>query len=237
MLEVDIASKAYVSSDGERLEAIRDMRFAVGEGEFACLIGPSGCGKTTCLRILLGLEAGFSGSFSLPRATPRIGAVFQEPRLLPWRSVDRNVRLALPPERRGSDLDGLYSRLGLTGFEDFFPGELSLGLARRAALARAFAIEPDLLLLDEPFTSLDEAMAADLRKLLIEVWQSRGTTALMVTHNLREAVQLADRIIVLTPRPGCVRGEFAVQPKRGCRDAMTVTRICEEIADRFPGVA
>ncbi len=179
--------------------AISDLHFTVGEGEFACLVGPSGCGKTTCLRILLGLDADFRGTYALPGSNPKIGVVFQEPRLLPWRTVDQNVRLALSPERRQVKLDDLYDRLGLIGFENFFPGELSLGLARRAALARAFAVEPDLLLLDEPFTSLDEALASDLRRLLIDVWQARRTTALMVTHNLREAIEISDKIIMLTP--------------------------------------
>ncbi len=236
MLEVDISRMAYRSADGIILEAIRDLRFTVDEGTFACLIGPSGCGKTTCLRILLGLESGFTGHYRLPGDNPRIGVVFQEPRLLPWRSVDRNVRLALPAELREAPLEELYGRLGLAGLESFYPGELSLGLARRAALARAFAIEPTLLLLDEPFVSLDEATATDLRSLLMDVWQARRTTALMVTHNLKEAVQLADRIVVLSARPGTVRGVFDVPIERPKRGAAELAEITTEITERFPGV-
>jgi NitT/TauT family transport system ATP-binding protein len=236
MLDVDIERKAYRSADGTVLEAIRDLRFTVGEGQFACLVGPSGCGKTTCLRILLGLEPEFSGRYVLPGKNPRIGVAFQEPRLLPWRTVDQNVRLALPEKNRGQPLDDLYARLGLAGLESFYPGELSLGLARRAALARAFAVEPTLLLLDEPFVSLDEATAADLRNLLVDVWQAHRTTALMVTHNLREAVQLADKIIVLSARPGTVRGIYEIEAPRCRRDAAAITRMAQEIADRFPGV-
>lgn len=236
MLDVEIAAKSYRPADGTVLEAIRDLKFSVPEGEFACLIGPSGCGKTTCLRILLGLETDFAGRYRLPGDTPRIGVAFQEPRLLPWRTVDQNVRLALPDEVRSRPLDELYERLGLGGMAGFFPGELSLGLARRAALARALAVEPTLLLLDEPFVSLDEATATDLRNLLMDVWQARRTTALMVTHNLREAVQLADRIIVLSPRPGTVRGVYEITVDRCKRDAIAITRMAEEIGQRFPGV-
>lgn len=236
MLEIDIARKSFRSADGVELDALKKLHFSVNDGEFTCLVGPSGCGKTTCLRILLGLETDFSGRYALPGNGSRIGAVFQEPRLLPWRTVEQNVRLVLPQALRERPLDELYRRLGLKGFETFFPGELSLGLARRAALLRAFAVEPTLLLLDEPFVSLDEATAADLRSLLRDVWQAHRTTALMVTHNLREAVLLADKIVILTPRPGQVRGEFVVPVKRLERDAETITAICAQIACRYPGI-
>ncbi|TGT34808.1 ATP-binding cassette domain-containing protein, partial [Mesorhizobium sp. M8A.F.Ca.ET.165.01.1.1] len=126
----------------------------------------------------------------------RIAAVFQEPTLLPWRTVEQNVRLALPKDLRTKNLDGLFASLGLTGMRSLYPAELSLGLARRAALARAFATEPAVLFLDEPFVSLDGRTAEQLRRLLLAVWSARPTTALMVTHNLTEALTLSDRIIV-----------------------------------------
>lgn len=237
MLEIDISGKAYATAGGPPLLAIEGLRFAIADGEFACLVGPSGCGKTTCLRILLGLERDFDGRTSLPGGNPRVGVVFQEPRLLPWRTVEQNVRLAQPAALRGRPLDDLFRRLGLAGFEGFFPGELSLGLARRAALARAFAVEPGLLLLDEPFVSLDEATASDLRALLIAIWQARPATALMVTHNLREAVQLADRIIFLSPRPAHVLREFVVPDDRRNRSPDRIAAICADIASRFTGLA
>lgn len=237
MLEIDIASKAYPRAGGPPLLAIEGLRFAVPDGEFACLVGPSGCGKTTCLRILLGLERGFDGRTTLPGGDPRIGVAFQEPRLLPWRTVEQNVRLAQPPALRARPLDELFARMGLSGFEGFYPGELSLGLARRAALARAFAVEPGLLLLDEPFVSLDEATASDLRALLLDTWQARPTTALMVTHNLREAIQLADRIIVLSARPARVLGEYPVAADRRERTPEVLAAIRADIAARFPGLA
>jgi NitT/TauT family transport system ATP-binding protein len=237
MLEIDITSKAYATAGGRPLLAVEGLRFSVADGEFACLVGPSGCGKTTCLRILLGLERDFDGRTTLPGGNPRVGVAFQEPRLLPWRTVEQNVRLAQPAALRGQPLDDLFRRLGLAGFEDFYPGELSLGLARRAALARAFAVEPGLLLLDEPFVSLDEATAADLRALLTAIWQARPTTALMVTHNLREAVQLADRIFVMSARPGRILGEYPVRIERASRSPELVAAMSADLASRFPGLA
>ncbi len=206
-LRVDIAEKTFRSADGVSVPALQDLSFEVRQGEFACLLGPSGCGKTTTLRILLGLDKDFSGSFQLPKGdTNRVAAVFQEPTLLPWRTVEQNVRLALPKSLRTADLDRLFNSLGLAGMRTLFPAELSLGLARRVALARAFATEPAILFLDEPFASLDENTAERLRHLLLSVWSARPTTALMVTHNLREALMLSDRIIVLSPRPAHVLG-------------------------------
>src|SRR5262249_28101574 len=153
--------------------------------EVGALVGPSGCGKTTLLRIIAGLDHDYVGTLQLPDHG-RLGMVFQEPRLLPWRTVEQNVRLAAP-EAREAVLDGLFRTLGRAGHRPHFPGELSLGLARRVALARAFAVEPDLLLLDEPFVSLDAALAARLREELAELVSSRPVTTLLVTHDVEEA--------------------------------------------------
>ena len=232
MLEVDIANKTYRTAGTGALTAISGMRFSVRDGTFTCIVGPSGCGKSTALRIIMGLDDGYEGKVSTPGG--RMSAVFQEPRLLPWRTVDQNVRLALEPEMRARDLSGLYETLGLGGMEHFFPRQLSLGLARRVALARAFAVEPALLLLDEPFVSLDEATAARLRALLTEVWSARPTTALMVTHNIREALELADEIILLADRPSHVRGVFRVDVPRAGRDATALDRLAADLAAQFP---
>ena len=148
-----------------------------------------------------------------------MAAVFQEPRLLPWRSVEDNVRLALPDARRDAPLDALFDALGLGAHRRFFPAELSLGLARRAALARAFALEPALLVLDEPFVSLDGPTAERLRALLATLWQARPTTALMVTHDLDEAVLLADRVLVFGAGPATILGEVSLDAPRASRDA------------------
>jgi NitT/TauT family transport system ATP-binding protein len=234
-LKVDIREKAFQSAEGVTIVALRGLCFEVRQGEFACLLGPSGCGKTTTLRILLGLDRHFSGSYQLPEGgSNRVAAVFQEPVLLPWRTVEQNVRLALSARIRDKDLDALFDILGLSSMRSFYPSELSLGLARRAALARAFATEPAILFLDEPFTSLDERTADRLRRLLMTVWATRPTTALMVTHNLREALLLADRIIVLSPRPARVLGIFDVGLTRHLRDKPALDDLVSNFHKSFP---
>jgi len=241
-LEVRIAEKTFVSAQGVPVTALRDLSFDVRQGEFACLLGPSGCGKTTTLRILLGLDKDFTGSFHLPEGgqlpesgTKRIAAVFQEPTLLPWRTVEQNVRLALPADLRKADIDWLFDSLGLAGMRSLYPSELSLGLARRVAIARAFAVEPAMLFLDEPFVSLDEQTAQRLRHLLLSVWSARPTTALMVTHNLNEALMLSDRIIVLSPRPGHVLGLFDVRLPRQYRNVQVMGDLLRSFRQKFPG--
>jgi NitT/TauT family transport system ATP-binding protein len=233
-LEVEISEKTFRSSQGVSIVALRDLSFEVRQGEFVCLLGPSGCGKTTTLRILLGLDRDFSGKISLPDgATYRTAAVFQEPLLLPWRTVEENIRLTLPSPLKETALDELLQILGLSGLEMLYPAELSLGLARRVALARAFATEPAILFLDEPFASLDEPTAERLRGLLMTVWSARPTTALMVTHNLREALLLADRIIVLSPRPAHVTGMFKLSVPRQERGPEALDRLAIAFTDRF----
>ncbi|MBO0661259.1 ABC transporter ATP-binding protein [Jiella sp. CQZ9-1] len=236
-LEVEIRDKVFRGADGVDVRAIADIAFAVEPASFATLIGPSGCGKTTTLRIILGLDSEFSGQLRLPENEPRrIAAVFQEPRLLPWRTVEDNVRLALADDATDRDLSDLFAALGLSEMRGRFPGELSLGLARRAALARAFAIRPSLLVLDEPFVSLDEQTAGRLRNLLTEVWSARPTTALMVTHNLREAVQLSDKIIFLTERPARIRGIHEISTPRAERDTRWRETTLSTVAKRYSGV-
>lgn len=227
MLEIDIRSKFYRTAAGHQIEALGALGFSVAAGEFVCLTGPSGCGKTTILRLILGLDADFDGTIARPLG--QMAAVFQEPRLLPWRTVEQNIRLALPPERAETDLAALLAELGLDGAADLYSGELSLGMARRVALARAFAVEPALLTLDEPFASLDDATAGRLRKLLLRIWQAKRTAALMVTHDLREAAELADRVIVLSGRPGTVIAEHRIELPRENRDAAALDRIVGQI--------
>ena len=236
-LKVEIREKRFRSTEGVGVVALRDLSFEVGAGEFACLLGPSGCGKTTTLRILLGLDRDYSGNIGMPtKGSHRIAAVFQEPVLLPWRTVEQNIRLTLPPSLKQVVLDELLEILGLSGLETLYPSELSLGLARRVALARAFATEPSVLFLDEPFVSLDEATADRLRRLLVTVWSARPTTALMVTHNLREALFLADRIIVLSPRPAKVVGIFKVDVPQPERDADHLDRLVRAFKQQSAGV-
>ena len=158
--------------------------------------------------------------------------VFQEPRLLPWRTVEQNVRLAAPAAT-DAELDTLFRALGLAGHRDHYPGELSLGLARRVALARAFAVEPDLLLLDEPFVSLDDALAARLRDELAELVNRRPVTTLLVTHDVEEAIGLADRLFLLSASPARVLAEVPVARPRAKHTPAELAAIRSEIARRL----
>jgi ABC-type nitrate/sulfonate/bicarbonate transport system ATPase subunit len=158
--------------------------------------------------------------------------VFQEPRLLPWRTLEQNVRLAAP-DATDADLDALFATLGLSAHRHHYPGELSLGLARRVALARAFAVEPDLLLLDEPFVSLDAALAARLRDELAELVNSRPVTTLLVTHDVDEAIGLADRLLLLSVSPARMLAEVPVARPRGAHTADERAAMRAEIARRI----
>jgi ABC-type nitrate/sulfonate/bicarbonate transport system ATPase subunit len=207
MLSIDIRRKRF-GGEG-RPDVLRDISIAVDDGQFVCILGPSGCGKTTLLNIVAGLDPEFDGAVKAARGpesnAARIGYVFQNPVLLPWRTVRENLALVMAPDQiqRGL-IDSFLAAVGLDGIADAHPRSLSLGMARRAALARAFVVEPDLLLLDEPFVSVDESTAQSLRELLIRLWHEKPVTVLFVTHDSREAVQLAQRIIVLSDRPASV---------------------------------
>lgn len=206
---IDIALKRFAPVGGAApVIALQDLRFSLTPGEFACVLGPSGCGKTTLLNIVAGLDSDFSGQVEgggdSSRGSPVIGYVFQTPRLLPWRTVAENIQLVLRPGQDAGTVDELLAMTGLSEFRDTYPERLSVGMSRRVALVRAFAVEPDLLLMDEPFVSLDEATAQRLRQMLLDIWQRRPTTVLFVTHDTREAVLLADRIVKLTASPGTV---------------------------------
>ena len=182
---------------------LMDMRFEVTPGSFTALVGPSGAGKSTLLNIMSGLDQSFEGRLEWTTGGPgKIGYVFQEPRLMPWLSVRRNIELVLPDAAAARQrVDGLLERVGLAQRADAFPGELSGGMPRRVALARAMVVQPDVLLLDEPFASLDEPTADSLRRLLIGLWREKANAVLLVTHNLREALALADRVLFLSRDP------------------------------------
>ncbi len=229
-LDVRIESKSYRSASGGRLDVIRDLKFSLADGAVAALVGPSGCGKTTLLRIITGIDSDFAGTVSLPEHG-RLGMVFQEPRLLPWRTVEANVRLGAP-HATDADLDTLFTALGLGEHRNHYPGELSLGQARRVALARAFAVKPDLLVLDEPFVSLDDALAERLRDELATLVTSRRVTTLLVTHNLDEAIGLADRVFLLSSSPTHVIAELPIARPRG-HSLAERTEIRAEIARRL----
>ena len=230
-LEVGIKQKSYLAASGGKLHVIGELAFSLGAGEVAALVGPSGCGKTTLLRILAGLDRDFEGSVRLP-AHGTLGMVFQEPRLLPWRTVEQNVRIAAPQATEAA-LELLFRTLGLMAHRNLYPGELSLGLARRVALARAFAVNPDLLVLDEPFVSLDAALAQRLRSELVELVRSRPVTTLLVTHDVEEAIGLADRLLVLSGSPARIVATVPIARPRGTHSAEEIAAIRSEIAPRL----
>ncbi len=229
-LDVSIKQKSYRGASGGQLQVLGKLALSLGAGEVAALVGPSGCGKTTLLRIVAGLDRDYEGSVHLP-AHGTLGMVFQEPRLLPWRTVEQNVRLAAP-RVTAVTLDALFATLGLAAHRSHYPGELSLGLARRVALARAFAAEPDLLLLDEPFVSLDAALAARLREELAELVRSRPVTTLLITHDVDEAINLADRLFLLSASPARVLAEVPIASPRTARTHAEIAVIRTEIARR-----
>jgi ABC-type nitrate/sulfonate/bicarbonate transport system ATPase subunit len=227
-LELRIDAKTFLSADGTPVEVISGLELRLEAGSFGALIGPSGCGKTTILRIAAGLDPDFRGQLRTP-GSGRLGIVFQEPRLLPWRTVADNIRLALPAREVAVDLTDLVGILGLGSHLARYPGELSLGLARRAAIARAFAARPDFLLLDEPFVSLDEAVADRLRDELVALTSRTKVTTLFVTHDVAEAIQLADRLFFLSDRPARIILERSLPPPRGARSREVIASIRDEM--------
>jgi sulfonate transport system ATP-binding protein len=220
MIIIDIKSKTYPAQGrSEAHKAIADFKLSINSEEFVCLVGPSGCGKTTLLNIIADLDRDYKGHINFDRQTsPTFGYVFQSPRLLPWRTVRENITLALADPSASGPIDALLEFMQLTQFQHVYPERLSLGMSRRVAIIRAFAINPDVLLMDEPFVSLDAPTARQIRQLLINLWRERPHTVLFVTHDLREAITLADRIILLSPAPMKTMTEIAVTVPRHERD-------------------
>ena len=230
--DIRIEDKTYTGADGTPVPAIRDLVLEVRPQSMTVLMGPSGCGKTTLLRILAGLDSNFTGTVHVPD-NARIGVMFQEPRLLPWRTVRQNIQI-VAEDLSNADLEQLAASVEIADKLPRYPQELSLGLARRVALARAFAPRPDLLLLDEPFVSLDERTADRLRRLLLEVWSARPTTAILVTHNAREAILLADQLVLLAPRPTHVVAVVPISVPQAKRDPAMVEEIYADLLKRHP---
>ncbi len=208
-IEIKNVSKTFTGREGGRLSAVKDIDLTIHKGEFVVLLGPSGSGKSTLLRIICGLEKVSQGhvDFAQGLSTADIAFVFQQFALLPWLSVAENIGLGLmakgtPEKERTEIVKKLLDRFGLEKFARTHVRELSGGMKQRVGIARALAVNPKILLLDEPFSELDSFTAEELRKDILQVWQERQLTVLMVSHMIPEALELADRIAVFTSRPG-----------------------------------
>jgi len=239
-------------SEGREVAAIRDFSLEVSAGELVCLLGPSGCGKSTFLNIVAGFIPPTAGTLLLDgrpvsRPGPDRGVVFQEHALFPWLSVADNIGFGLrmrglPRADRAATVRRYVDLVGLTGFERSFPKDLSGGMRQRVAIARALANDPKMLLMDEPFAALDAQMRRLLQDELLEIWRGTGKTVLFVTHSIEEALRLADRVVVMTARPGTVREVVAVgsaRPRDAASPALVEARLsidrmlAEEITRTF----
>ena len=227
-IDINIHSKTYPAIDqvGVHL-AIKNLKLSIKSGEFVCLVGPSGSGKTTLLNIIAKLDKDYEGEITVGRynAQSKIGCIFQNPRLLPWRTVRENIELVLDTSQSLAIVDELLEVMQLTDSQQVYPERLSLGMSRRVSIIRAFAIEPDVLLMDEPFVSLDAPTARQVRELLLKLWHDRPHTVLFVTHDLREAITLADRLIFLSARPMSVVSEIVVTIPRAERHNESVVEV------------
>ncbi len=226
IIEIQNVSKTF-PTDKTKILVLDDVSFSVGKEEFLCIVGPSGCGKSTLLRMIAGLDTPTSGRIlfngqPIKGPSPKITVVFQLFGLLPWKTALENVEvplevLKMPKEARLHVAEEYLQMVGLEGFENTYPHDLSGGMKQRVGIARALALEPTVLLMDEPFSSLDELTAKTLRDLVLNIWRNPAlptNTFIMVSHNVEEAVFMADRIIVLSSRPAKVVGEIKVNIPR-----------------------
>jgi len=240
-------SKTFTTRQNEPLIALDNISARVAKGEFLCILGPSGCGKTTLLRMIGGLDYPTSGEIDVEGTPvtgpdPRLAMIFQEYSLYPWRTVRANVGFGLqmrgvPHEEREEIVNRFISLVGLEGFGDSYPYELSGGMRQRVAVARALATDPAVLLMDEPFGALDAQTRNRMQKELLQIWEKTKKTVIFVTHSVDEAVYLADRIMVLSPRPGRIAGIYDVEiPRPRDRTSVefaTLRRDVLELIDRL----
>jgi NitT/TauT family transport system ATP-binding protein len=240
-IAIERARKVYKTQTGEIL-ALEDVSATIKEGEFVCIVGPSGCGKTTLLWAMSGLHPLTTGAVLLDGAPvrgaqSRIGMVFQEANLLPWRSIIKNI--LYPLEIKGlqvgkyqSLIDRLLDKTGLRGFENKFPRELSGGMQQRASLVRCLSFDPSVMLLDEPFGALDAFTREEMNLLLLDLWAEQKKTIVFVTHSIPEAIFMADRVLLMTPRPGRLTREILIDlPRPRTPDMQATPYFVETVKD------
>ena len=236
-LVIDRICKDFTNNKGKALSVLQDINLTINEEEFVALVGPSGCGKSTLLNIASGLLEPSSGTVKFTEVEagyePRMSIVFQETGLFPWRNVHDNIAFGLetagmPVNEREERIKHYIELVGLKGFEKSFPHQLSGGMRQRVGIARALAIEPDLLLMDEPFSALDAQTRTIMQEELVTLWEKTRLTTLYVTHNIQEAVMLADRVVLLSRRPGKVNKILTIDIPRADRDK---PEHAEEIAE------
>lgn len=241
-LEVRDLDQSFPREDGSTLTVLDHVSFDVKDKEFVCILGSSGCGKTTLLRLIAGLDTARSGSIILEGeeitgTSPKVGFVFQEYSLFPWRTVIDNIAFGL--EMKGISKEDRYrvaerylNLINLAQFRDSYPSELSGGMRQRVAVARALTLDPVLLLMDEPFGALDAQTRNMLQKELLQIWEKTKKMIVFITHSVDEAVYLADRIIVMTPRPGRICRNFEVQlPRPRDRTGVEFAQVRREVLD------
>lgn len=217
-LQIRGVSKVF-GENNSAMQALMPISLDIAPGEFVVIVGPSGCGKSTLLRLIGGLETPTQGTISIGNRTvdsvdPRCAIVFQEPRLFPWKRVDANVAVGARRMNGKADPQVLLNRVGLAGFEKHYPNQLSGGMAQRVALARALIGGPEVILLDEPFAALDALTRLQMQDLVNDVCGAIGSTVVMVTHDIDEALHLADRIVVMSARPGSIVEEISIDISR-----------------------
>lgn len=223
VVQAEHATKYYKTNTGS-VHALEDITLDIRKGEFVAVVGPSGCGKSTLLWAMSGLHDLTSGKIVVDGSTvtgprPEIGMIFQEANLLPWRNLQKNIEFPFEIKKIDSKpyqprIQELLAEVGLTGFESKYPRELSGGMQQRASIVRCLAFDPDIILMDEPFGALDAFTRDEMNLLIQKLWMETGKTIIFVTHNVSEAILLADRVVVLTPRPGRIAHIFDIDLPR-----------------------
>ena len=230
----------FFDNNGEDFQVLRDIDLEIEKGEFICFVGASGCGKSTLLRSIAGLEVNYQGSITvdgkeIKKPEKQRGMVFQEPRLFPWMNVGQNIGYVLDikdKEAKRKKVEEFVNMVGLKGFENSLPKELSGGMAQRAGIARALANEPEVLLMDEPFGALDALTKIQLQQTVRKIHNESHQTTIMVTHDIEEAVFLADRIVIFTNRPGSIRRIISVDlPADRDRNSIEFVNVRKKVFD------